>query len=603
MALSSLRFAKIVATPTETAWSQAYNEGSVFAVVSLSKTEDIEPESLNTIGKEVLSLFRSEFFTLEEKSLPAIKQVLQKSLEHVPSTVLVSFVVAFNKDDLLYLLTVGGGKVVMRRMDATGILMDHTITKPTRDIHAASGVLQSDDIILLQTQEFAQKITKTKLEEALSLDRPNDIAEVLTPDVHKEEQGASAAIILSYQGPPSASALEMEEDEENEEIPAQDKPTPLSPPVDEPYKESITIEPLPQPSNEVEEVTQESKPRFTMPSLPLLPFLRLPKRTLVLLGVILLLALLLIGGIITTKTNQQASKNKEAFEKIYTEAKDKYDTGLSLLSLNKPLARDNFLKAEEILESGKDLVKDKNPEKKQYEELLQNIRSQLEVTSGVRSVQAEEADESDSLLLASYLTSKTAIAASEDEDNVYLLTPGEVVMVNKKTERKTTAITNDDLWENGIGIGSYLGNLYVLDSQKGVIKFVKSGNSYADSSYFKQTPDLEKAVGMGIDGAIYILFSDGTIRKYTKGAEDSFKFTGLSTPLSSPSKIYTTADLDNLYILEPKSSRIVVLEKNGTFVKEVSSSVLSKAKDLQVAGDAATAYILSDDKIYSLPLN
>ena len=62
MAQSSLRFAKIVATPTDTAWSQAYNEGSVFAVLSLAKSKDIEPESLNTIGKEVLSIFRSEFF-------------------------------------------------------------------------------------------------------------------------------------------------------------------------------------------------------------------------------------------------------------------------------------------------------------------------------------------------------------------------------------------------------------------------------------------------------------------------------------------------------------------------------------------------------------
>ena len=144
----------------------------MFAVLSLTKTDDIEPESLNTIGKEVLSLFRSEFFTLEDKSLPEIKRVLQKSLEHIPPSVIVSFVVAFNKEDLLYLLTVGGGKVVMRRNEATGVLMDYAITEPAREIHAASGVLQSDDIILLQTQEFAQKVTKTTLDEALSLDLP-----------------------------------------------------------------------------------------------------------------------------------------------------------------------------------------------------------------------------------------------------------------------------------------------------------------------------------------------------------------------------------------------------------------------------------------------
>ncbi len=175
-------------------------------------------------------------------------------------------------------------------------------------------------------------------------------------------------------------------------------------------------------------------------------------------------------------------------------------------------------------------------------------------------------------------------------------------MISKSTERKSTAITNDDLWENGIGIGSYLGNLYVLDPQKGVIKFVKSGNSYSDSNYIREAPDLEKAVGLTIDGAIYILFSDGSIKKFSKGAEDAFKLSGLTSPLSSPSKIYTTADLDNLYILEPKSSRIVILEKNGTFVKEVSSNVLNKAKDLQIAEDGKTAYILSDNKLYSLPL-
>ena len=176
-------------------------------------------------------------------------------------------------------------------------------------------------------------------------------------------------------------------------------------------------------------------------------------------------------------------------------------------------------------------------------------------------------------------------------------------MIGKSTEKKSTAFTNNDLWENGIGIASFLENLYILDTQKGIIKFVKNGNTYSNSSYFKESPDLKKAVGLTIDGAVYVLFADGSIKKFTKGVEDAFKLTGLTTPLSQPSKIYTTSELDNLYILETKSSRIVVLEKNGIFVKEVSSSILSKAKDLQVTDDEATAYVLSDNKLYSLPLN
>jgi len=210
MAQSSLRFAKIVATPTDSAWSQAYNEGSVFSVLSLTKTKDIEPETLTTIGKEVFNIFRAEFFTLEEKKLPALKHTVQKSLEHVPQSILVSFVIAYNKDDLLYLLIAGGGTVLMRRSDKTGVLLKATSDEPSQEIHSASGILESNDTILLQTQEFAQKISQDTLQEALSLDLPNDIAETLTPKIHDGEQGASAAIILSYQGIPTTPVVQKE---------------------------------------------------------------------------------------------------------------------------------------------------------------------------------------------------------------------------------------------------------------------------------------------------------------------------------------------------------------------------------------------------------
>ena len=104
--------------------------------------------------------------------------------------------------------------------------------------------------------------------------------------------------------------------------------------------------------------------------------------------------------------NNSDNQEKVQFEKIYTEAKEKYDTGVGLLDLNKPLARDNFLKAEELLTSSKELAKSGSLEEKQFGELLQSIRTQLEATSGVKSVRAEEAESSDSSLLSSYISTK-----------------------------------------------------------------------------------------------------------------------------------------------------------------------------------------------------
>ena len=57
----SLSFAKLVATPTETAWSQAYNAGNLFMCLSLSTPDTDEEISLHAIGKDLFNVLQSEF--------------------------------------------------------------------------------------------------------------------------------------------------------------------------------------------------------------------------------------------------------------------------------------------------------------------------------------------------------------------------------------------------------------------------------------------------------------------------------------------------------------------------------------------------------------
>ena len=74
MADSNLNFSSIVATPTHHLWSQAYNAGKLFAVLSLEKEkkeeQEVTPsEDLGVLGKDLLSTFEQDFFTLEKKDL------------------------------------------------------------------------------------------------------------------------------------------------------------------------------------------------------------------------------------------------------------------------------------------------------------------------------------------------------------------------------------------------------------------------------------------------------------------------------------------------------------------------------------------------------
>ena len=93
MAETNLAFAKIVASPTISSWSQAYNAGKLFAVVSLEKAANEEDTngSLATLGKNILEKLEQNFFTLEKKDLVSIKSAIEESLKIIPEDVLYSF--------------------------------------------------------------------------------------------------------------------------------------------------------------------------------------------------------------------------------------------------------------------------------------------------------------------------------------------------------------------------------------------------------------------------------------------------------------------------------------------------------------------------------
>lgn len=649
MAKASLSFAKIVATPTESAWAQAYNQGSVFVVLSLTKTEDIEPESLTTIGNEVLSIFRSEFFGLEDKSLPRLKEVVHKSFEHVPSSVLISFIMAFNKDDVVYLLLVGGGKAIMKRGEAIGVLLHDSTSVPKREIRSASGVLKSSDVIIIQTQEFAEKVPDTSLEEALSLELPNDMAETLAPGIHNSEQGGAAAIILAFHGvtPIEEGAMyEKAEEgtEEKEEAPnlaSVSAPTPASTPAasaatiaasettesaitHDDEEEDLLLEKKEQETDKIDEEEEDEEELPTHKSLqqentsreddrPIaqsnyeepsqkkrLPLPSLPRRSKLLIGVVVVLVVLLVGGIVMTKRSEEQADSQALFEQVYKQASESYDIGMEIVAMNKPLANDNFIKARDELKKVDGKFEEGSEEQKKIDELEKKIDEQL--GGGGASVPAKEISDTPPIFAAENET-KDGLAFTEDDNFVYILSSKNVSSSDKGNDDTDTLITNDDNWTKPVAIGYYLGNIYVLDTQNGLLKFVQSGDNYAESTYFKDAePSMNSAVSMAIDGSIYILQKDGSVQKYTKGVSDSFKTSGLPTPLTAPSKIYTTADIDGLYVMDPKAGRVVKLNKTGAYDSEVSSDAIKGAKDFFVNPEETEVFVLTNGKTYSIPL-
>lgn len=334
-----------------------------------------------------------------------------------------------------------------------------------------------------------------------------------------------------------------------------------------------------------------------------MPTLRLTRLQKISLAIGIFILFLLTVSIILTKQKQENTKYQALYQSIYEPAQKKYEEGKAIKKLNQSMSQDDFQKAEKLLKDNIGKFKQGSKEQSGLKALLDQIQAELGSDAfSVKKITPRPADVKDNNIL-SIENSTPAAAYSQDENSIYILTNKTVSTINKSTGAKKEIITNDNDWTSAIAITPYQGNIYILDKKLGILKFVSSQNGYGKTQYFKGTPpDLSNVQSMAIDGSIWILLSDGQILKYTRGEKESFSLSGLDHPLSSPTKIATTIDTDNLYILDKGNARIVKIAKSGIYQNQINADILQQSTDFEVLEKDQKINFLSDNQIYSLPL-
>jgi hypothetical protein len=123
-------------------------------------------------------------------------------------------------------------------------------------------------------------------------------------------------------------------------------------------------------------------------------------------------------------------------------------------------------------------------------------------------------------------------------------------------------------------------NLYTLDG-KDVLKY--RAPAYDSSSYFTETPSFKSdPVDMAISGPVWILEENGTVERFTKGKKDDFELKGLTAPVGEGAKIYADSDLTNVYILDVKNQRVVVVSDDGDFITQYEGSFIKGATSFAI---------------------
>lgn len=353
----------------------------------------------------------------------------------------------------------------------------------------------------------------------------------------------------------------------------------------------------------------------------------------IIIAVIVLIAIL-VSSIFWIQHRKEVKLELEAYtQKIQTIQNNINDAQVNLIYKNEAKSLDLIKKAEDDVTY---LPQATSNQKSNYQELLtqiSNIKNKLlHIEKLVPQLLTEVSINSEPIVLKGLKTTGSDFLAFGENNAIFKIS-GQTVSSpvysdkgdiywgatdersifitnqNKALEYKDDSLTSlSSAWaENQAisGLQLYGNRLYILDSaQQSVFKYQGSETGFgAAQSWIKDKKDanLTAAVDLAIDGNIYTLNPDGKINKFYNGVLEDFSQAPTEPALTAASKLYTTTDLNNLYILEGK--RIVVFNKDGQFITQYLFETLqAPIFDFVVTGQDAKITLISANKVYSVDI-
>lgn len=196
--------------------------------------------------------------------------------------------------------------------------------------------------------------------------------------------------------------------------------------------------------------------------------------------------------------------------------------------------------------------------------------------------------------------SPTAVIAG-DEKKVYVLDPavGVIELLDGGTSK--VVVKKDDAWKNIGGMHLYNGNIYVLEREGGdIFKYPVFSEGFGDrTSYFKGSYDvISDTSTFAIDSSVYVS-TDDQITKYTSGLKDEVQFIFPQKQVRI-TKVIAHPEEDGVSIWNKDAGTIYRFSKDGTYQKQIVSSIFKTGSDVEVYNKAA--FVLKENKIYRVAL-
>jgi DNA-binding beta-propeller fold protein YncE len=615
--------AKVTAVPGASGWAQVHEytpddpervrvRGRLFAVMATSKTQ----EGIDTItsGRELIGRLHEEYFgNLEAKPFDCLKNAIQKVADEFKGVWGdVEIAASAFVDGVIFSVATGGSRVIICREGALA-----TILESQSEVISASGYPKEGDLILLATKAFFQKIPLEVIKTALTSGSTERAAETFNPLVHGEEgNGNLGAAIMKFEA----------------QEPVQSESQDVASPAIQNSEPKISLK------QKVTSFFDKIGKKFPARSI----YIKSPmgdevssqsKKMTFSIGVILLVILIVSIGFGIRQKRINDIKND--YQGKLQVAQNQVDEAISLASVSPEKSRELFISSEQILEEILNLKVD--------DASINVLQQKIEESRGV--ILGEYDGTPSPFLDLSLLSSGfTGDAVSATGGNIYILDKAGKRVVSVATDTKKSKVTagpsvidtafdiasyedtvyvlgSDGIYEVGTGktkviektwtgealISAFAGNLYVLDKAGNMIYRYSglTGGTFGTQQKWLSaatTANFAGAIGWGMDGAIYVLYPNAKVLKYSLGSPQNFSISGVLPEIGNIDAISAGPDNQYIYLLDKAGKRVVVIDKKGNYKAQYTSDQIAGAKALVVSEAQKQIILLTGDKLLSIEI-
>jgi hypothetical protein len=184
----------------------------------------------------------------------------------------------------------------------------------------------------------------------------------------------------------------------------------------------------------------------------------------------------------------------------------------------------------------------------------------------------------------------------EINETAYFLDSEKAILINNNNQNINTYKLSDYNGEDSFAV--YNSRIYLLNSSdKQIYRYSTNGSSR--TNWLNSGVDITGASDLYIDGSIYLLYSNGGIKKYHTGSEESYNFEAPESEIDSATRLI--GDANKLYYLSNQNRVTVINKSDGKLLGQYIFNKL-QIDDIAISSDTKTIYLLANSSIYSFKL-